>query len=152
MATFQNRILWWALLLSVVIYVVVAYAAEVPEVAPSAVDTLLPGFVLLSLGIGAGSLLYRRRALAGPIQSGRLDPGTLEGQQAAFAPFIVCLILSETVGVFGLVLSLLSGDLLYSVAFSLAAIALFFLHRPTAPDLVPPIGISQGGSDPTPIV
>ena len=44
--------------------------------------------------------------------------------QAAFPPFLINLALSESVGLYGLVLSLLSGLPAYSVAFGVGAIGL----------------------------
>ncbi|MBW2421929.1 MAG: hypothetical protein JRH19_25565 [Deltaproteobacteria bacterium] len=121
MANFTNRILWWCLVL------------------------------VISIGIGAGSLLYRRHALSGPIQSGKLDPSRPEGLEKAFLPFMINLVLSESVGIFGLVLSFLSGQPAYSIAFAAGALVLMYLHRPTARDLVPPISGSQRGLNPKPI-
>ncbi len=139
MANLTCRILWWALVVSLLVYVVVAHVAQVRPNPNADVSLLLPVFAVLSGAIAVGTIIFRRRALSGPIQAGRLDPSTPEGLQAAFTPFILSLVLSESVGIYGLVLALLSGQPVYSVAFSAAAIALMFVHRPTAPDLVPPI-------------
>jgi hypothetical protein len=149
MATATNRILWWSLVLSLVIYVGVA--AQAGRAEPVDVSALLPVFVAISVGIGAGTFLHRRRFLSEPIQSGRLDPTTPEGQQQAFKVFMIDLVLSESVGIYGLVLSILSGRLWYSVAFSAAAIGLLVIHRPTAPDLVPPSPATDRSLDSTPI-
>jgi hypothetical protein len=121
------------------VYVVVAHVAQVAPSPNAPVSLLLPVFAGVSGAIAAGTIVFRRRALAGPIQAGRLDPSTPEGFQAAFTPFILNLVLSESVGIYGLVLAFLSGQPLYSIVFSAAAIALMVVHRPTAPDLVPPI-------------
>jgi hypothetical protein len=139
MANLTRRALWWALVVSLLIYVAVAYVAQVAPNPNAPVSLLLPIFVGLSGVIAVGTIIFRRRALSGPIQAGQLDPTTPQGLQAAFTPFIINLILSESVGIYGLVLTFLSGQLLYSVAFSAAAIALLFVHRPTARDLVPPM-------------
>jgi hypothetical protein len=60
-------------------------------------------------------------------------------------------VLSESVGIYGLVLALLSGYPGYSVAFTCVALVLMYVHRPTARDLTPAIGDGYPGNDPTPI-
>ncbi len=151
MATPQNRIIWIALVASLVVYVVIAFVADVPPNPNAPVAILLPVLVFLSIGVAAGTLLFRRSALAGPIQSGKLDPTTPEGAARALPVFMVNLVLSESVGIYGLVLSFLSGDPLFTLAFSGAALVLLFLHRPTAPDLAPPQRGDQRATDSTPI-
>lgn len=139
MANPTCRILWWALVGSLLIYVVVAYVAEVPPSTGAPVSLLARLFGVLALAIGIGTAIYRRRALSVPIRAGELDPRTPEGLQAALRHFIVILVLSESVGIYGLLLSLLSGQPGYSVLFCGAALFLMVLHRPTAPDLQPPL-------------
>ena len=151
MANPTSRILWWALVASLVLYAVVAHVVDLPVNPNTEISLLLPVFIFLSASTGVGTLLYRRRALSGPIQSRRLDPSTPEGLRAAFQPFIMNLVLSESIGIYGLVLAFLSGQPFYAVAFSAAALVLMYLHRPTAPDLVAPLSGHQAGRDFTPI-
>jgi hypothetical protein len=151
MDTFVNRVLWWSLVASLLVYVLVANVASAPANSDVPIGPLATAFFLLSCGVGVGTLVYRRRALSGPIQSGALDPTTPAGAQKAFTPFIVNLALSESVGIFGLVLSLLSGNPLFCAGFSAGAIALMVVHRPTASDLVPPLGPRHRASNSTPI-
>jgi hypothetical protein len=133
------RLLWWSLAASLVIYAIVAHVVQLPAspTIPTSLLTLV--FAALSVAIGIGTLVYRRRALVDPIQSRALDPATPEGLRAAFRPFIINLALSESVGIYGLVLSFLSGQPLYAVTFSVGAIVLMYLHRPTASDLQSPM-------------
>jgi hypothetical protein len=151
MASRINRILWWSLVVSLLIYVVVAYVASVPADTQAPVTALFVAFGIASVGIGIGSLSYRRHALSGPIQRRELDPASSEGRAKAFLPFILNLALSESVGIFGLVLALVSGQGSYSIPFVLAALALTYAHRPTAPDLVPPLSGRDLGVRPPPI-
>ena len=151
-ANLVNRVLWWALVVSLLVYIVVAHVSNVPPNPDAQIALLTPVFVLLSVGVGVGTVIYRRHALARPIQSGKLDPTTPDGAQRAFQPFITNLVLSESVGIYGLVLAFLSGNPIFSIAFSGAAIVLMFLHRPTAPDLAPPLSARQRGTDSSPIV
>ena len=140
MANSKCRALWWALVGSLLVYVVMAHVAQVtPNPNGPPVSLLVPVFTALSGTIAVGTIVFRRRALVGPIRAGRLDPSTPQGLQAAFTPFILNLVLSESIGIYGLVLALLSGQPIYSIVFSAAAVALMFVHRPTAPDLVPPM-------------
>lgn len=140
MANPTCRVLWWALVFSLLVYVVVAHVAQVtPNPNAPPVSVLVPVFAALSGAIAIGTIIFRRRALSGPIQAGRLDPSTPQGLQAAFTPFILNLVLSESVGIYGLVLAFLSGRPIYSIVFSAAAIGLMFVHRPTAPDLIAPM-------------
>jgi len=138
-ANFTCRILWWALVASLLVYVLLSHVVKVPPNPNAPISLLLPLFSLLAVATGIGTTIYRRRALSGPIQARQLDPSTPEGLQAAFPPFMINLALSESVGVYGLVLSFLSGRPIYAELFCGAAIVLMYLHRPTAPDLVAPM-------------
>lgn len=135
------RILWWALLGSQVVYLALPLLVQTPLGSGSA--TVLDGVALalavLTVVIIAGSLRYRRRALVTPIQAGQLDPRSESGLQRAMQPFIVNLALSESVAIYGLVLGLLAGGIAYQLPFALAALALTWAHRPTAPELAPPM-------------
>jgi hypothetical protein len=148
MANPVNRMLWYALVTSQILYVLVAEVVKMPARDADLVALLVPVFAGLSLAVGAGTIVYRKRALVVPIQAGRLDPSNPEHVQRAFTPFILNLTLTESIGIYGLLLALLSGETGYCLAFGGAAIVLFFVHRPTAPDLVPPM---SGMGTPPPI-
>ena len=143
--------LWWSLVASLLIYVVVAYVVVIPSSPTAPVEYLVPVFALLCFAIAAGTLRYRRKALVRPIQTGELDTATPQGLERAFKPFMINLVLSESVGIYGLVLAFLSGSPMYSLAFAAAALVLMYLHRPTAPDLVSPISGHTRGIDSNPI-
>ena len=129
-----------------------AFFTARPETGGEApLEVLVPAFGGLSLAIGVGTVVYRRIGLVGPIQSGSLDPSTPEGLQAGFQVLIILWVLSESVGIYGLVLSFLSGNPLFSVLFSAAALALLFVHRPTAADLQPPTSPTDRATDARPI-
>jgi len=151
MASVTNRILWWSLVVSLLIYVVVAHVASVRPRSDAPISELSIVFAVLSVGVGIGTLVYRRHALAGPIQRGELDPTSTEGRVRAFQPFMLNLVLSESVGIYGLVLAFLSGEGALSIPFVAGALVLMLLHRPTAPDLVPPPGGAFPGGRPPPI-
>jgi hypothetical protein len=136
---------------SLFVYIVIAHVADVPPRPDLPIALLTAIVTFLSIAVGAGSLIFRRLALSNPIRSGTLDPATPEGLQRAALPFTLNLVLSESVGIYGLVLAFLSGTPIYSIAFSGAALVLMFLHRPTAPDLVPPLSSRQRAEDASPI-
>jgi hypothetical protein len=146
-----NRVIWWSLVVLLLVYVVVAHLASVPANTQALVTVLFVAFGIVSVGVGFGSLVYRRHALAGPIQRGELDPTSSEGRAKASLPFVLNLVLSESVGLFGLVLALLTGQGAYSIPFVLAALALAYAHRPSAPDLVPLLSGRDLGVPPPPI-
>lgn len=137
MGNSTNRLLWLCLVASLLIYPVLTYLAKLPPNPDAPIQLLFPILAVIALGEGAGSLLYRRHALARPIESGELDPSEPEGMKKAFVPFMINLVIAGSVGIYGLVLSFLSGDLFYSIGFTAGALVLMFLHRPTAADLNP---------------
>ena len=151
MANFTFRVLWWSLVVSLLVYVLAAHVAALPADPRAPLALLTSIFGTLTAIIAVGTVIYRRRALAGPIQSGQLDPHSPIGLGKAFQPFIINLLLSESVGVYGLVLAFLSGNPDYSVAFTVAALVLMYVHRPTAPDLIPPMSAGSSGNRPAPI-
>jgi len=139
MANATNQLVWWSLVVSLLVYLGVAHVVALEAGSASASAPLLRSlFALIGLGVAFGTIAYRRQALVEPIRSGRLDPRSGEGQQTAFRVLVVNLALSESVGIFGLVLALLSGDPRQSWPFVVGALILMFVHRPTASDLVPP--------------
>lgn len=139
MASPVNRVLWVAMSSSVVLYVAIAAFVDV-EPNEEIVASLWPFLAGIAGAIAAGSIAWRRRALVEPIHTGALNLATPEGLARAQTVFILSLGLSEAVAIFGLLLSLLSGDLRWVIAFGAAGLTLLWLHRPTAPDLVPPAG------------
>jgi hypothetical protein len=139
-ASLTNRIIWWSLVVANLIYAVVAHvvAPERSEVADSSANTLLVPLALTALATAVGTIILRRRALVGPIQAGVLDPATPAGREKAYTPFILSLVLSQSVGIYGLVLAFVSGNGTYSLPFIIGSLALLYVHRPTAPELEPP--------------
>ena len=139
MGSFTNRILWAAMVVSLIVYAAVAHivTSQGTQESPSYLSTLVAVFIFLSVSMGVGTIHYRRRALVNPIQVGQIDLNTAAGQQRAFQPFVMNLMLSESVGIYGLVLAFLSGHGEYYLPFMAGALVLMFLHRPTASDLNP---------------
>lgn len=153
MANATNRLIWWALLSAIVVYGVVSFT-----VAPSldvAVDTdvrlVAVALGVVSLSTAVATIFIRGRMLVGPIQRGDLDPRRPEDMQRAFVGFLLCMVLTESIGIYGLVVALLSGNGIGSVPFLAVAFGLMLVHRPTAGDLRPPAGGAHGYLDSAPI-
>jgi hypothetical protein len=140
MANTVNRLVWFSLVVSQLIYAGIAWLVDLPPRDGDLIGVLAPTLGVLSLGMAVGTIFYRRHALVGPIQSRTLDLEKPADFAKAFQPFILNLVLSESIGVYGLVLALLSGQLTWCLVFGGAALAMLWFHRPTAPDLVPPMG------------
>jgi len=119
--------------------------------APSHIPIMAAALAFISFTTAIATVVIRRLRLVGPIQQGTLDPRSNAGMAAAFPHFIVLLMLSESVGIYGLVLTFLSGEFAYAVPFIAGAIALLFFHRPTAPALSPPVSSMDRSIDSTPI-
>jgi hypothetical protein len=150
-ATKANKLLWITLCVAQLIYLVVVYTMPPPQDPQAVAGGIFPALLFAAISIAVGTLIYRRRALVVPIQSGRLDLNTQQGLAKAFTPYILNLVLSEAVAIYGLVLSMLSGEFLYTVGFVAAGLSLLYLHRPTAPELQSPFARPEGGDRPSPI-
>ena len=149
MANPTNRILWVVLCVSQFVYVGVAAVNPLDADSLDGFEFLPVAFIGIALASAIGGGLYRRKALVEPIRTGTLDPTTQEGFARAFQPFIVNLMLAESVAIYGLLLSFLSGEMQWVVGFVAASLALMWIHRPTAPSLVPPL--DAGVNRPAPI-
>jgi len=154
MATQTNKLLWWAMCFSQLVYIYVVYTMSKtpPAEAPPGVPVgMFVALLVVSITMAIGTILYRRRALVRPIQSGQLDLTTKEGAAKAFTPFILNLVLSQAIAIYGLVLSIMSGQTSYTVGFVAAALALMYIHRPTSSDLQPRLNPEEDGARPRPI-
>ena len=133
------RILWLVLLISQVVYLVVAHILPRESDSSSMNVTLVSiALAVVSIGLAAFTLVWRRRMLVAPIQAGQLDPNTPEGFPKAYVPFLMNVVLTESIAVNGFVIALLSHEPVRAYPFAIAAFALMYYHRPTAPDLSPP--------------
>ncbi|MBW2383459.1 MAG: hypothetical protein JRG92_07480 [Deltaproteobacteria bacterium] len=153
MANQVTRILWAVLMCAQVLFVVAAFFVARPheDGIPAHVPILAGILAVISISTALGTAMYRRSMLVRPIQEGRLDPRTQEGLAAAFPHFMLTLALSESVGIYGLVLAILSGQAVYCIPFAAAAAALLFFHRPMSPALNPPPTGVDRALDSTPI-
>ncbi len=150
MATSTYKALWAALCVAQLAYVLMIVLQQETEQAISPPGALLLALLVIAAGTGLGTIVYRRRALVNPIRSGELDLNTPAGAERAFGPYIVNLALTESIGIYGLILSSLSDDPKYVIGFATVSLTLMYVHRPTAPELQPPLS-SGSGSMPPPI-
>ncbi len=135
MGTLVNRIIWWLLCTAPVTYIQAIYAIRHSDDPQRVMLDLFPAALLLSLAIAGGTIAWRKRALVDPIRSGEIDLSTPEGLGRAFTPYVLNVVLSQAVAIFGVALSLRSNEPLYTLGFSLASLALMYVHRPTAAEL-----------------
>ncbi len=119
---------------------------------PELPDEVLLAFGAAGIGAGVAALVIHRVALVRPILDGTLDPKSDEGAARAFRIWIVCWALAESVGLLGLVASLVSGR--SDVALPAVALAMLLLvvlsprlpaRTPTAAELNRPgVRIGEG--------
>lgn len=134
-------IIWGSFLASLGVYaVVLAVVAPARGAIDGGLVALLrPVFWVLAVGGGAASIWWRRRVVAQlaelRVAEAAAIPAGAAGMSATRANLlrINCVIvwgLNEAVGIFGVLLGLIAGDLAEFVPFAVAAAALLYLHRP----------------------
>ena len=122
-------VLWGSLLMSLCIYGSLPFVLPVAE----AVD-VQPAFVIalgcVALATAFATVVVRRRALTGPAERGEIDFSTPEGMGRFFSISILLFVLSESIGVYGLVLFFLTRDVSLFYPLLLMAGGLFVYHAP----------------------
>jgi F0F1-type ATP synthase membrane subunit c/vacuolar-type H+-ATPase subunit K len=153
MANTTNRLIWWALFAALIVHGVVAYTvAPMREVEPGqSVFVIFVALGVISLATAVATIFVRGRMLVRPIQSGALDPARPEDRQQAFVAFVLCVALTESIGIYGLVVAFFSANASWSLPFIGLAVLLMLVHRPTAADLRPPLVASGTHFDSSPI-
>jgi hypothetical protein len=121
-------IIWFALLSALGVYVGLAFtSAPTPATPPeSSLPTLL---ATLAVVIGGTSVMLRP-LLFGGLKSGRVELNSMAGGQKLLTGNIICFALSESVGIFGLVLAFQGYPQESWWVFFVAAAALMFIHLP----------------------
>jgi hypothetical protein len=146
-----QKLLWAVLTVSILVYAVIPYLLERhPE--PERAATLMPIFMILAAGLAAASLMLRRRVQAAtgrghptsrpgrthPLLQAQLDnlspeeSRAIQGVAAAFMPWILSLVLNESVAILGLMLALLGAGPDAGVPFAVLALILNLVMRPDA--------------------
>ncbi len=121
------RVVWRALLGGLGLYALLPWFIH-PE-GGAKVDTLLLGFAAIAAVTGIGTLVARDRLLVGPIRSGELRVTTNEGMARLSQISIAIWACSESIGLYGLILWVLSSEAKYLYLFLMAAAGLFYAHR-----------------------
>lgn len=126
-------IVWAALSGSVLACAVIAF---LQTRAAASIDASFPQtlyLVLLGMGLSNAlvSVVIRQFLLVRAVRRGTLDLQTSAGSQRAFVLFLVTWALSETLGIFGLVIVLLGASFVSGIPFWGLALVLMLLHRPT---------------------
>jgi len=137
-ATFINQLVWWLFFTSPFSFIYAADALSRTDAPSEDVALQSAAALLASLLIAVGTLYWRKRALVTPIQAGEIDLSIPEDQGRAFTPYVLNIVLSAAVAVFGIALTLRSSVSGYAYAFGVASMILMYVHRPNAPDLEPP--------------
>jgi len=137
--TRTNTLVWAVLCLSQLIYVVIVFQKPPTPRPQDVATTMFPPLFVVAAGLAAGTIWWRRRALVRPIQTGEIDLKSQAGLGRAFTHFILNLVLSQSVAIYGLVLTFLSNQPLYAIGFVAAGLALMWIHRPFAPEVQGPL-------------
>ena len=127
------RIIWLALTFSLIPYVVVATIVSTPKEEPMPLVFALAiggmGLFNLALSVGVRKFLSRSEAL---LASGK-SAGELAQERfpLELGPLIMTWALAESAAIFGMVLTFLSGEVVYAYALSTLTIGVMLIfHKP----------------------
>ncbi len=127
----QLWMVWAALLGSLVVYGVLPLLISGSSLRDPVLErSMLVGLFALALGLGIGTLIARNLMIVNPARRGQIDLRTREDFARYFQVSIVLWVISESIGVLGLVLFLLFGKTAYLYAFLCAAGVLLAVHSP----------------------
>ena len=144
-----NMVIWCVIVVSQVIYLLMAApASEGSPVLPDLFPLLLGAIALLE-GVGVVVLL-RVRAI-NPIRSGRLDPTSREGAAQLFVTLILVWVLAESVAIYGLVVRFQQFGPAYSLPFAVGGAFLMLLTRPWQSKLKKPVSLADLAQTGTPL-
>ncbi len=140
-------IVWGALFMALVIYGTVPFNGLVkPQDGGRDLPPLFAQvLVAISLLVASGTIVARRSLLLRPLLTGRLSLNTRKGVARFSAVSLVIWVLSESIGIYGLVLYMMSGDVRYLYSFLVAAALLLAYHAPRTTGL--PVGPPAGSPE-----
>jgi hypothetical protein len=121
------RIIWRVMLGSIGLYWLLPWFIHPAGGTP--VDALLLALTGIAAVTGIGTLVARERLLVRPLRAGELRVTTNEGMARLQQISIALWACSESIGLYGLILYVLSGEAKYLYLFLMAAAALFYAHR-----------------------
>lgn len=123
--------IWIAFVFAVFLYVVIGFFLQgTVLLEPTQVKTLEWVFFALSLSCGTGALLLRWKGIHEPIQMKTLNPQTIEGFQKYLMFSLIAWSLTESIAIFGLVMTILSGNFYAGLPYSAASLILLALQTP----------------------
>lgn len=125
-------LVWGAMLASILVYVAVAFLRVRDAQAPSENSPEMLWMILFGMAVSNAivSVGIRQIFLVRAVRKRTLDLTQLAGLQRAFTIFIVNWALSETAGIFGLLLVFLGASFWSGVPFWGLALVLMIFHRP----------------------
>lgn len=129
------QIIWGALLVSLGMYAGISYVVAKPVAPadlPAPVPTMQMLFAMLSLGSLTVAYLLPRKLLQKAI--GKEDPATLQIEKLvglAFTPWILRMALTESVGIYGLMLAMVSGQPSNGLPFLIMSALVMLTHMPS---------------------
>lgn len=131
-AMLVSWILWGAMLVALAVYVFIIPVMQQGRTPPDNLDGVLPrNLGVVAAGIAALSFVLRCFLLGG-FRSGELSGDTPKAAQRLVAGNIVCFALSESVGIFGVVLGAMGYPLNTCANFLMGAVLLLVYHMPLA--------------------
>ena len=140
-------ILWGSLVTSLIVYLGIALAGvglQSGEPSASGSWQLLAAILgVLAGGVAVGTFVLRSALLTRPVRAGVVDPSTPAGAQRIQTAYIVVWVLSEAVGIWGLVLWLLSASWSLFLPFLAGSALLLLLHAPRAANHTRPASLQD---------
>lgn len=134
-AKLVRLVLWCSMLVAVAIYALMPLVITPSRPPMDDAETLRLVLAAAAFGCGAAGFAARRFLLQGPLASGAIDLASPEGQQRVLVGYALTWVMSEAVGVLGLVLFMLTSDVASCWAFAAASAVLLLLHVPRDSDL-----------------
>lgn len=127
-------ILWAAILMSVLVYALMPFFLPIDASPSEGSDVVFVGsFALLAAMCAAASFAVRHLMWIAPLERGELDLSSTSGRARFFQVSLVCWVLSESVGICGLVLFFLGSSQAVLYGFVLGAVVLLGIHAPRRP-------------------
>lgn len=125
------RLLYVALVLSMVLYPFVAETIARPERAPN--PFIFAGLLFESVAVAGAGIWFQLARVRPALETLQLRPDDLAALQAWRTGSVVCAVLFESIVLIGFILRFLGGTLAQSAVFYIGGIALMFTYWPHEP-------------------
>jgi hypothetical protein len=123
-------LIWFGLLGALAVYVVMLRTAAPPP--PAKLDANMPRILGVVAVVVAIVSLVLRKVFLGGYKTGALNLESYGGRKLFITGHVVCFALSESIGVFGLMLGFVGYPLDLCAWFLLGAVAMMLWHMPLA--------------------